>query len=74
MADDFLGFWDAAGLVFAEDHPAVNDDVEDAAAAFNQFGLGAGFLLDLFRQTGGLWIVVSFAAIGDGDGHVLGSS
>jgi hypothetical protein len=74
LVDDLAGLRESAGVVLAEDLPAVDDDIEDAAPAADELGLYAGLSFDLFRQTGGVWKVVSFATIGDGDDHALVSS
>ena len=60
---------EAAGLVLREDEVAVGDDVEDAAAAFDQLGLDTELALQPGLQTGGLGQVVSLHAVGDGDPH-----
>jgi len=65
LADDFLGGGISSHLELAEDFLAIYGDIEDAAGAFDEFGLDAYGLLDFIRQTGGLWAVVSFAAIRD---------
>jgi hypothetical protein len=59
----------AALLVFAEDHLAAGDDVEDSPGCFDEPGLDADFLFDFGRQTGGLRQIVSLSAIGDRDFH-----
>ena len=56
-------------FVFAEDHFAVGDDVEDAAFALDQRRIDPGFLFNRFRQTGGLGCVVSLHTIGDRNLH-----
>lgn len=65
LAYDFLGVGESSHLELAEDFLSINNDIEDAAGAFDELGLDAYGLLDFIRQTGGLWAVVSFAAIGD---------
>jgi hypothetical protein len=58
-------------IVLREDLPAVDDDVEDAAAPLDELGRDARLLLDRGRQTGGLRLVVSLHAVGDRDLHRL---
>ena len=53
--------------MFGENHLSVHDDVEDPAAALDEFRFDTGVLLDRIRQTGGLRQVVSLHAIGDGN-------
>jgi len=57
--------------MFAEDHFAVGNDVEDAAFALDQRCVNSGCFLDRFRQTGGFGCVVSLHAIFDADLHDL---
>lgn len=57
--------------MFAIDQVAVGLDIEDAAAAFDQFALDAELVLDCFRQTDGLWRVVSLNAVFDRNVHVM---
>ena len=58
-------FGEAVDFVFAENAVPVNDDVEDAPFAFNQFRLGSGFFFDGVRQTDGCRFVVSLSAVGN---------
>ena len=60
---------EAVGFVFAEDHLAIDDDVEDTAFAFDQRRIDSGCSFDRFRQTGGLGRVVSLHAIGNRNLH-----
>ncbi len=69
--DDFSIFRKSAGLMFAVDQVAVGLDIEDAAAALDQFALDAELVLDCFRQTDGLWRVVSLNAVFDRNVHVM---
>ena len=56
-------------FVLGENEVAIDGDVKDAAAAFNEFGGDAEFLFDRIRQTGGFGMVVSLHAVLDADGH-----
>ncbi len=58
-------FRESAGLELRVDERSVDVDVEDASAAGDQLGLDAELLLDLCRQTGGFWLVVSGRAVFD---------
>jgi hypothetical protein len=53
------------------DQLAVDPHVEHAAAALLEDGLTACLLLDVRRQTGGAWEVVSDDAVFDLDLHAL---
>lgn len=57
--------------MLAEDHLVVEFDVENSAAAFDQLGIDAVFLLDCVRQTDGCGLVVSLHAVFDGHSHEL---
>ena len=71
--EDLLVRREAVRLVLRVDASAVQHDVEDAAVPALQTSGNAEFLLDGGLQTGGLWVVVSFGAVGDLDvpGRVL---
>ena len=58
-------------LVLRENLLPVDDNVEDAAVAGDDLGLQPELTLNRGRQTGGLWLVVSTDAIGDGDVHTV---
>ncbi len=58
---------EAAGFLLREDQTPIDDDLEDATVALDQGRLDAVFLLDLGRQTGGPWQVVSAYAVLDRD-------
>ena len=68
--EDLLVRREAVGLVLGVDAGAVEDDVEDAAVPALQASGDAEFLLDGGLQTGGLWVVVSFGAVGDLNVHL----
>lgn len=55
--------------MFGIDQVPIHNDVEDAAAALDQFGLNARCILDRVRQTGGLRGVVSLHAVSNADFH-----
>ena len=64
-------FGEAARLVLRVDELSVDDDVEDATVALDQLRIDIHRLLDLGRQTGGLWKVVSAHAVLDRDLHLV---
>jgi hypothetical protein len=66
---DLRGLRKAIFLVLGEKQLSVGDDVEHAAAPLDERGLVAGLSCDVGRQTGGLRLVVSDAAVGDRDLH-----
>jgi hypothetical protein len=69
--DDLVVLGEATFIVSREDDRAIDLDVEDAAAALDENGLDAGPSLQLGRQTGGPWKVVSDAAVRDRDLHAI---
>ena len=70
-SDDLRMRGKAMRLVLREDFLSVDDDVEHAAVARDDLGLQPELTLNRGRQTGGLWLVVSTDAIGDGDVHTV---
>ena len=66
---DLVVLGKAPRLVFAVDQVSVGFDVENTALALDELGLDSEFVLDRFRQTGGLGQVVSLHAIGDRHVH-----
>ena len=62
-------FREAAGLELAPDLGAVDLHVEDPSGPFDQLHVGGKTALDRIRQTGGLWQVVSLAAVFDRHSH-----
>ena len=57
-------------LRFLEDGLAIADDLEAAAARWDQLHVRLGkACLDLSRQTGGSWMVASDSAVFDADFH-----
>jgi hypothetical protein len=65
---------EAPELPLREDQLVAGLDLEDAALAANELGMQAELALDLSRQTGGSWVVVSARAVLDGNrgGKVVG--
>jgi hypothetical protein len=63
-----------AGLPLREDKQTIGHDLEDPAGAFDKPDRQVGkTLLELGRQPGGPWLIVSDDAVGDLDLHgVLG--
>jgi hypothetical protein len=60
----------AAGLPLRKDQLAVSHDLEDPAGAFDQLDRQVGKTrLELGRQPGGPWLIVSNDAVGDLDLH-----
>ncbi len=62
-------FRKSAGFFLAVDQLAIDFDVEDSPAAFDEFDLNAELSLDRVRQTGGLGRVVSLYAVFNGNVH-----
>ncbi len=60
----------SSGFLLAVDQLAIDFDVEDSPAAFDEFGVDVEFGPNRIRQTGGLRRVVSFYAVFDGNVHV----
>ena len=52
-----------------ENQLSVDGDLEHAAVGGDQLAIGTQALLELGRQTGGPWLVVSFAAVFDSNFH-----
>lgn len=69
LREDFRVLGEPVDGLLREDHLAVDDDVEDPAAAFDQLRVDSGLGLDFFRQTGGRRQVVSLHAIRDRNLH-----
>ena len=60
----------SADILLGEDEISIDRHLEHAARSLDQFDLGVGVLpLNLGRQTGGPWSVVSDCAILDTDFH-----
>ena len=58
-------FGESVHVVFAENHLSIDDDVKDAATAFDESGVDTTVILDCGGQTGRLGFVVSLHAVGD---------
>jgi hypothetical protein len=68
--DDLMGFGVAPQLRFLVHRRTVHGDLETPAARGDELHLrGRELLLDLGRQTGGAWFVVSNGAVFDRDLH-----
>ena len=65
LREDLVFFWESTLGILGEDHRAVYNDIEDAVASTDQFGVHAGLVFNGGRQTGGLGAVVSLPAIGN---------
>ena len=59
--------------MFGIDQVPIHNDVEDSAAALDQFRLDTRRFLNRVRQTGGLRGVVSLHAVSNADLHSLPS-
>ncbi len=60
----------SAQFLFGEDEYTVYFNLESSTGGFDELGLRLGeFPLQLSRQTGGSWLVVSDDAVFDGDQH-----
>jgi hypothetical protein len=70
LLDDLALAREASLFFFREEHAVVGSDDEDAAAAANELAVISQSLLDLGRQTGGPWEIVSDAAVIDSNVHV----
>jgi hypothetical protein len=69
LVEDLVARGKAVGLVLRVDALAVERHVEDPAVTALEAGGDSELLLDGGLQTGGLWVVVSFGAVGDLDVH-----
>ncbi len=69
LVQNLVVLGEPAGVVLGVDEFAVHRDVEDALAAFDEFGFDAPSLPDCRRQTGGVRKVVSNDAVSDRDLH-----
>ena len=67
--EDFLVRGEAVGLVLRVDSLAVERHVEHATVSALEASGDSELFLDGGLQTGGLWVVVSFGAVGDLDVH-----
>jgi len=70
LLEDLLRLREAPLLLLGEEERAVEDDLELASASLVELSLDLGSLLvDLGRQTGGPWQVVSSYALRDLELH-----
>lgn len=70
LTQDFFVGRKSICLMFGVDQVPIDDNVEDSAAALDQFRLDTRCLLNRIRQTGGLRGVVSLHAVSDADLHL----
>ena len=63
--NDFVVFWKPTDFVFREDQLSFEPHVEDALAAFDEQCFTVEGFLECCRQTDGLGLVVSHAAVLD---------
>jgi hypothetical protein len=59
----------AAFAVLGKNHDTINGNIENAAAAFDEFGLHSELLKNIGLQTGGARQIISTRAIFDRDMH-----
>lgn len=64
-------FGETVDSMLAEDHIAIDDDVENTAGSFDERGVDIAVIFDCSGQTGRLGFIVSLHAIRDGDFHDL---
>ena len=69
MAENLVVFGESVDRVLAEDHLAVDDDVEDTTGTLDELGVDSAVVLDRGGQTGRLGLVVSLHAVGDRNLH-----
>jgi hypothetical protein len=69
LIEDLGVVGESALLLLREDQLVVEDHFELAPGTFDQRRVDAPLLLDLGRQTGGPWQVVSGHAVGDLELH-----
>ncbi len=63
--------WESTQLFFAEDQLAVDHHLKNTATTFDQADFYTILFIQIGRQTGGLWGVVSLYAILNADIHRL---
>ena len=71
LAENLVVFWKTVDSMFAEDHVAIDDDVENTAGPLNERGVDIAVIFDCGGQTGRLGFIVSLHAVGDGDFHII---
>jgi len=65
VVQNLLFLRETPDLLLGKYQLTVNFDVKNTTTATDEFGLDAGFLGNPGRQTGGLWQIVSLAAVRD---------
>lgn len=67
--------WKLTGFLLAVDLFAIHDDLENAAVTDDRLDVqtAAIFFRQLGHQTGGLWLVISLAAVSDLHFHEMSS-
>jgi hypothetical protein len=68
-ACDLAGFRKASHATLGENQGPVDDDFEDPVPTLDEPSVGLKFALELGRQPGGAWLVVSNNAVFDADVH-----
>lgn len=71
LAENLVVFWKTVDSMFAEDHVAIDDDVENPAGPLDERGVDITVIFDCGGQTGRLGFIVSLHAVGDGDFHII---
>jgi len=66
---DFALIGESPDLMFGKCENAIHVHVEDTASTLDQRGVGIKRRLQLGRQPGGSWLVVSSSAVFDGYFH-----
>ena len=69
MVENLIVFGETVDSMLAEDHVAIDNNVENAAGPLDERGVDITVILDCGGQTGRLRFVVSLHAVGDGDFH-----
>lgn len=69
--DHFVPFGKPFEFILGEDQLAVELHIENSVTSFDQIGFDLEFLLDSFRQTGGMGQIVSLHAVLDADLHMV---
>jgi hypothetical protein len=69
LPENLVVLGEAVDVVLAEDHLAVDHDVENPASTLDQRRLDTAVVLDRGGQTGRLGLVVSLHAVGDRNLH-----
>lgn len=62
-------FGETVDSMLAEDHVAIDNNVENAAGPLDERGVDIAVIFDCGGQTGRLGLIVSLHAVRDGDFH-----